>query len=85
MKRNVTIQLDEDVIREAKAVASRRGTSVSGLVSTYLQRLAAEDEQYEQARKYALQLMDDATDRGGWKWNREEIYAERLDRYGQST
>jgi len=83
MKRNLTIQLDEDVIDDVKAVAARRGTSVSGLVSAYLSQLAAEDEAYERARKAALELLDQAIDRGDWKWRREDIYAERLNRYGR--
>ena len=83
VKRNLTIQLDEDVIEEVKAVAARRGISVSGLVSAYLSRLAAEDENYEKARRAALQLLDQAVDRGDWKWRREDAYAERLDRYGR--
>jgi Family of unknown function (DUF6364) len=32
-RRNLTVQLDEDVIRQAKVLAARRGTSVSGLVA----------------------------------------------------
>ena len=81
MKRNLTIQLDEEIINDVKAVAARRGTSVSGLVSTYLAQLAAEDEQYEKARRAALELLDQSVDRGDWTWRREDAYAERLDRY----
>ena len=81
MKRNLTIQLDEEVINEIKAVAARRGTSVSGLVTAYLTRLAAEDDQYEKARKAALDMLDQAVDRGDWSWRREDGYADRLDRY----
>lgn len=83
MKRNLTIQLDEEIINEVKAVATRRGTSVSGLVSAYLSQLAAEDEQYEKARLAALEMLDQAVDRGEWRWRREDAYAERLDRYGR--
>ncbi|HEY3260604.1 MAG TPA: DUF6364 family protein [Pseudonocardiaceae bacterium] len=83
MKRNLTIQLDEDIIKEIKAVAARRGTSVSGLVSAYLSQLAGEDAAYERARKAALELLDEAVDRGEWKWRREDAYAERLNRYGR--
>jgi len=83
VKRNLTIQLDEDVIEDVKAVAARRGTSVSGLVSAYLSQLAAEDEQYEKARQAAMELLNQPVDRGDWKWRREDVYAERLDRYGR--
>jgi hypothetical protein len=32
-RRNLTLQLDEAVIRKARVLAARRGTSISGLVA----------------------------------------------------
>jgi hypothetical protein len=81
MKRNLTVQLEDEVIEGAKAVAARRGTSVSGLVSAYLAQLTTEDEQYEKARRSALEMMNNAVNRGDWTWQRESTYADRLDRY----
>jgi hypothetical protein len=77
VKRNLTVQLDEETISNVKAVAARRSTSVTGLVTTYLQQLASEDEQYELAKQYALQLLDKAPDRGDWQWSRDQTYADR--------
>lgn len=57
VKRNLTIQLDDDVINDVKAVAARRGASVSGLVSAYLAQLTAADSAYERARQSALDLL----------------------------
>ena len=37
----LTLSVDEDVIARAKAFAAQRGTSVSQLVETYLDRLTA--------------------------------------------
>jgi hypothetical protein len=82
-KTNLTVQLDEEVIRRAKIVAARRGTSVSALVARQLDALAADDERYEAARQRAIELMDRATPHGGRDWTREDLYAERLDRYGR--
>ncbi len=81
-KTNLTLQLDADVIRRAKVIAAKRGTSVSALVARQLKELAAEDERYEAARQRAIELMDRATPHGGRNWTRENLYAERLDRYG---
>lgn len=81
VKRNLTIQLDDEIIEAVKAVAARRGASVSGLVTAYLSQLAAEDDQYEKARLAALELLDQAPDRGDWTWRREDTYTERLSRY----
>lgn len=82
-KTNLTLQLDADVIRRARVVAARRGTSVSALVARELDQIAARDERYEDARRRALELMADAQPHGGRSWTREDIYAERLDRFGR--
>ena len=83
MKTNLTVQLDDDVIRRAKVVAAKRGTSVSALVALQLMELVADDERYEAAHQRAIELMDQATARGGRSWTRDDLYAERLDRLGQ--
>jgi Family of unknown function (DUF6364) len=78
VRRNITIRLDEETINGIRAVAARRGQSISGLVTAYLQQLAYEDEQYELAKRYAFQLLDYAPDRGDWQWSRDRTYADRL-------
>ena len=83
MKTNLTVQLDDDVIRRAKVVAAKRGTSVSALVALQLMELVADDERYEAAHQRAIELMDQPTARGGRGWTRDDLYAERLDRLGQ--
>ncbi len=79
-KTNLTVHLDEEVIRRAKVVAAKRGTSVSALVARQLDELVAEDERYDAARGRAIELMANAKPLGGRTWTREDIYAERLDR-----
>lgn len=74
VKRNVTLQLDAEVIRRAKVLAAKRGTSVSGLVAAELDRLVAEDERYEEAWRRARKAMGDAAGRGGRRWEREELH-----------
>ncbi|MDR1282505.1 MAG: DUF6364 family protein [Opitutaceae bacterium] len=41
MKTKLTLSIDSRVIGRAKAVARRRGVSLSGLVETHFERLAA--------------------------------------------
>lgn len=80
-KTNITLQLETDVIRRARIVAAKRGTSVSALVARELTALVAREDRYEDARRRALELMSAAKPRGGRSWTRDDIYAERLDRY----
>ncbi len=79
-KANLTLQLDVDVIRRARVVAAKRGTSVSALVARELDELVAREDRYERARDQAIELMAVAKPRGGRTWTRDDIYAERLDR-----
>lgn len=72
--RNLTVQLDEVVINQAKVLAAKRGTSVSALVAREIERLVAEDERYEAAWRRARRAMGDAADRGGRGWNRDDLY-----------
>ena len=73
-KRNLTLQLDEDVIRRAKVLAAKRGTSVSGLVARELEHLVAQDARYEEAWRRAAEIMARSVPRGGRMWRRDELH-----------
>lgn len=73
-KRNLTLELDDEVIRKAKVIAAKRGTSVSRLVAMELEDLVEEDVRYEEARERALKALANAKPRGGRNWRREDLY-----------
>lgn len=73
-RRNLTLQLDEDVIRRAKVVAARRGTSVSGLVARHLEEIVERDARYDEAKRRALDILATVAERGGRGWRREELH-----------
>ncbi|MGH2734907.1 MAG: DUF6364 family protein [Actinomycetota bacterium] len=73
-KRNLTLQVDEELIKDAKVVAAKRGTSVSGLVAAHLKELVAREKSYDEAREFALRSMREAVPRGGITWTRDELY-----------
>ena len=73
-KANLTLQLDVDVIRRARIVAAKRGTSVSALVARELDSLVERDARYEEASRRAKELMARATPRGGRSWRRDELH-----------
>lgn len=95
MSRNLTVQLDEEVIRQAKVLAAQRGTSVSALVAQQIAALTAANERYERAQKSALRMMaetreqsarlhaDESVDQGGQGWSRDDLYQERLGRFAR--
>jgi hypothetical protein len=73
-KTNLTLQLEQDVIRRARVVAARRGTSVSALVARELTALVERDARYAAARLQADELLEQAAPRGGRTWRREDLY-----------
>lgn len=92
-KQSLTVALDSETVRRVKAVAAKRGLSVSALVAQQIEHLTAADERYERAKESALQMMADAERRSagmdsadkntGRTWTREELYEERAGWYGR--
>lgn len=54
MKTNVTLSVDTDLLRDAKVLAARRGTSVSRLMADQLEELVRRDREYDRARQRAV-------------------------------
>lgn len=71
---NLTLQLDDDVIRRARIVAAKRGTSVSALTAQTLMGIVEEDERYEDARTRAESILSSVRPRGGRRWDRDDLH-----------
>ena len=64
-KHNITLAIDGTLLKRARAVAARRGLSVSALLAEELRVLVAEDREYESARRRAAAMLDDGMPLGG--------------------
>jgi len=73
-RQNLTVRIDGELIRKARILAAKRGTSVSGLVASELKRLIGDDDAYEAARRSALQLLEKGFHLGGKSVSREELH-----------
>ena len=73
-RQNVTVQLDRELIRKARILAAKRGTSVSGLLASELKKLIRDDEAYESACRSALQFLEKGFHLGGGKVSRDELH-----------
>jgi hypothetical protein len=71
---NLTLQLDSEVIRRARIVAAKRGTSVSALAAIQLIELVDEVERVELARGRAEAILKKTVPRGGQSWTRDELH-----------
>jgi hypothetical protein len=77
--KDITLAIDEAALENAREYAKRHGTTVNALVREHLAGLIDQEARIEEARRGLLELMDNSTGRLGpnFKWNREEIYADR--------
>ena len=77
---NITITVDDEVLRRARIRALEQGTSVNALLREYLESFAGADEERD-ARNglVGLARASSASSEGrGRSWSREELYEERL-------
>lgn len=73
-KQNITVAIDSALLKKARAIAARRGLSVSALLADELRELVAEDIQYSTARKRALALLATPLRLGGAPLKRDELH-----------
>jgi plasmid stability protein len=54
MTRNITLSLDDEILREARVLAAHQGLSVSGLLRRQLVHMIESERGYAKARASAL-------------------------------
>ncbi len=81
---NLTISVDDELLRRARVRAVGQGTSVNAILREELERYAG-DGAGDRAADAFLRIARDSTASsgpGGRSWTRDELYAERSDRRG---
>ncbi len=80
--KNVTLAIDEALLEQARELAARRQTTLNAFVRGLLADAVQQDSRIAAAKEGLKRLMDQSTGTLGpdFKWNRDEIYAEREDR-----
>lgn len=76
---NITLSIDEKIAAQARISAQAMGKSLNQAVRDYLEQLAG--RQGADATEDELRLTSGQGNSGGEKFDRESLYAERLDRY----
>lgn len=62
---NLTVSLDKDVIRKARILAAKRGTSISKLVAEQIRAMITDDDRYTTAQLEALAHLEAGIALGG--------------------
>jgi hypothetical protein len=74
-KQNITVAIESTLLKQARAIAARRGRSVSALLADELRELIGEDRAYEAARQSAKSMLQSGFDLHGARMHdRSEIH-----------
>jgi len=78
--RNITLAIDDDLLERARRKAAEKKTTVNAVVRESLRQFVSLDDERAQARRELGELIRRSTAElpSDWKWNREELYADRL-------
>jgi Family of unknown function (DUF6364) len=71
---NVTLSIDDEVMRRARRRAEVLGTSVNQLVREYLEQLAGKTDPTEDAAEFERLSLLARGDSRGWKFDREQLH-----------
>jgi metal-responsive CopG/Arc/MetJ family transcriptional regulator len=73
--KNVTIALDESLLREARRIAAERSTTLNAMIREYLQELAERESQAVRARHRIVELCRESrAEIGPRTWTRDELH-----------
>ena len=65
MKQNITLALDQDILKAVRAYAAQQGTSVSAMLADDLRMKLAQQRCYEHSKRIALVMLDQGWSLGG--------------------
>jgi hypothetical protein len=72
---NLTITVDEEVLKKARMRALAQGTSVNAILAEYLEAYADQQARQQEATRSLLTMSRKATSgRGGRRWTRDELH-----------
>lgn len=71
---NLTLVVDEDVLRRARVRALQQGTSVNALVRAYLARMAGESEAAQGIAEFFTAVGGAGAGSSGRTWTRDELH-----------
>jgi metal-responsive CopG/Arc/MetJ family transcriptional regulator len=73
--KNVTIALDESLLREARRIAADRSTTLNAMIREFLVELAQRESRAVKARRRIVELCRETTAEVGPRtWSRDELH-----------
>ncbi len=61
---NITLSIPQEILRKAKIIVVQRQTSLSGLLTEFLEEIVRNEEKYTLSQQRHLHLLDEGLDLG---------------------
>ena len=76
MTKNITLRMDEQLLKDVKHIAVEEDMSVSAWITQTVEKATTKDVRYDAAAKEIMRLMEDAQDYGdgGKIYTRDEMH-----------
>lgn len=72
---NITLSVDESVLRTVRVYAAQRGSSVNALVREFLAGIATREDRVSRARERIRELSGESNARvGSRNWTRDDLH-----------
>ena len=79
MSVNITLSIDEELLHRARKALSATGRTVHQEFREHMKHVAGDDDQeLDRALAFFEETSGQGRSEPGWKWNRDEIYEDRL-------
>jgi CHASE3 domain sensor protein len=73
--KNVTIALDEALLREARRIAADRGTTLNAMIREFMEELTERESEAVKARRRIVELCRSSrAEVGPRTWSRDELH-----------
>jgi len=74
MTKNITLRMDEQLLKDVKHIAVEEDMSVSAWITQVVEKATKKDVRYEEAKASALRIMEEAPAYDGKTYNRDELH-----------
>jgi len=79
--KNITLRMDEELLRKAKHIAVKHDQSISAWIANLVRKAIEENDRYKEAHSFVLTAMKDHTVHDERNFTREEIHDRRFGRH----
>lgn len=74
MTKNITLRMDEQLLKDVKHIAVEKDMSVSAWINQLIEKEAKKDVRYEEAKAFIMKAMEEAPAYGGETFTRDELH-----------